>query len=286
MNMVVAGLPHRVGIAAGPLNDERGNECSGRYLDAQRTILISPSCTPAARLSVLFHELRHAFILHAAGGELPSSLEADCHSAATFAATGIRWLQANGGEVALMKLQPGEFLQPGAARLGVGQGRTCPRCQTAIAGGGVEVQPDPVVIGRAILRAYCTFCERLLTWRETMGPAGLPNNDATEDPVFDGGEEMRAFLRRHGDSSEVTYAGTGGEVAGGRAARSERGAADHARGGAGGGAGAAAGADLERARGRWGCGCRCRTAGGSGRAWSWRRPAASRGCWGGRCGRR
>jgi hypothetical protein len=64
----------------------------GQCRVSEGRILIAGDVAPQLRLGVLFHELRHAYLIHFAGNELPATIEADCASTSTFAMMVIREL--------------------------------------------------------------------------------------------------------------------------------------------------------------------------------------------------
>jgi hypothetical protein len=203
MQFSVGGVwRYRVGVAAEPIVWQ-GRPVLAQYRRAERTILLSPHCHPDARLQSLIHELRHAHLVELHGGMLPETVEADCDSAAVFTAAVLKWLHLNGGEAALMKLQPGEFLQPATARQVLRTARRCAVCDTVIAGGAVEFGPSRARVGVAQLFAYCDGCGHVQEWEETMDVTGRPNGDPQGEPTFHRGEVVTAFLKRHPEAGVV-----------------------------------------------------------------------------------
>jgi hypothetical protein len=203
MNFSIGGTwRYRVGIAVQPLaRDEQ--PMLAEYTRATRTILISPHVAPRLRFRTLLHELRHAHLLDTHGGDLPQSVEEDCDSAAEFTGSVLKWLHLNGGEAALVKLQPGDFLQPATARQALRTARRCAICETVIAGGAVEYLPSRETVGLATLYAYCEGCGHVQEWEETLDITGRPNGDPQGEPTFHKGEVVTAFLKRHPEAGVV-----------------------------------------------------------------------------------
>jgi hypothetical protein len=193
---VAGAWKYEVGIAPAPIV-EGGKLLMGKFYEAEGVIRVSPHVVPQKRPHVVFHELRHAFLVHANGGQLPATVEADCDLTATFTMNVFKWLWLSGGVPALLALGPGETLRPYPVRRTLGQYRHCGICRTSMAGGSIEHEHDADAPGFLILRGYCPYCEHVQVWRETAGPAGLPNNDPVGEPAFVRGREMREYLARH-----------------------------------------------------------------------------------------
>jgi hypothetical protein len=203
MRFSVGGVwTYRVGIATEPIERD-GRLKLGEYRRFDRTILISPHCAPETRLSTLIHELRHAHLVELHGGMLPETVEEDCDSAASFTAMVMKWLHLNGGEVALVRLQPGEFLSAATARQTLRTARRCAICDAVIAGGAVEYLPSRERAGIAQMFAYCEGCGHVQEWEETMDVTGRPNGDPQGEPKFHRGEVVTAFLKRHPEAGVV-----------------------------------------------------------------------------------
>jgi hypothetical protein len=202
MKFVIAGVwPYLVGIASEPIV-EGGRAKMGRYLEREKRVEISPDCPANYRLTMAVHELVHGWIVH--NGSRPRGTEGLCDFVATVTVSTIRWLNANGGETALLRLQPGEVLQLGAARIHLTRNRWCALCQETVAGGSVDCRPAEDVAGVAELTLYCPFCNHVQRWRETMTTGGMPSGMVVGEPSFERDHaKVAAFVKAAPGASDV-----------------------------------------------------------------------------------
>lgn len=196
---VLGAWRYQVGIAAEAIIEPDGTERKGKVFEADRLVQISPNLPRKNRLEVALHELGHAWLMRLGG--LPTCEEVLCDFVAAFTVSSIRFLTASGGETALMRLNPGEKLQPYTARIKLTLNRYCGICSTTVAAGSVECVPDPTVIGQMKLSLYCPHCNHVQSWNETAGPTGLPTAEQVTDNTYQRGRAVADFLRRHPECS-------------------------------------------------------------------------------------
>lgn len=150
-----------------------GEECLGTCNGDEKIILLSPRISPDKRLSVLLHELTHAWIFEV--GE-PGDVEGMCDLCATVATACIRDLVAAGGEEGLRRLRPGERLGPMKSRIGLLRSRFC-ECGGMIAPGEIHCEKDDNNPEQLQFRMYCTHCDLTTIWNEKMAFGGAPSGE-------------------------------------------------------------------------------------------------------------
>jgi hypothetical protein len=188
MKFVVAGgVAYKVGVAAEVLR-HGGRRAMGVWDEAGREVQISPHVPASARLSVVLHEMGHAWLRHA-GFPVhvpPERAEAVCDWLATFAEATMKSLAINGGPAALLRLSPGESPQPGAARVFLTRGRACATCGGSVAAGSVSAVADGE--GNVRLALYCEFCNATMRWTERADIHGQPSGETVGEPAFERGD--------------------------------------------------------------------------------------------------
>jgi hypothetical protein len=192
MRFPVAGTAvYSVRVAMGPVRLEDGTEVNGATLADTREILLAATCPPEMRWDVLLAELLRAWTFETAE---PSTQAEWLHLHARCAREAFKAINQQGGERALLNLQPGESPQPMAARIGVGTNRHCALCDGTLAGGSVAWRPLALP-GVAELRIYCEFCDVTQVWHEGM-TGGMPNAHAMGAPEHLPGDSTGIRLRQ------------------------------------------------------------------------------------------
>lgn len=154
-----------------------------------RRVTLCPTVPPGARLGVLLHELWHAWGFCTGGPPTDREAAAD-YAAAWFEAT-LKWLSVNGGPAALLRLQAGESLQPGAAKIMLTRARACAVCTGSVAPGSVTAEGGPDGLVRLALA--CDFCGHVQRWAERSDIHGQPTGETVGDPTFERGEVVGRF---------------------------------------------------------------------------------------------
>lgn len=212
---------------------ERPLDADGRPSEAVvdfygQRILIHGKARGSLRLSLLLHELRHAWVYHFSGSDMGPEAEADL--AAAYAQMANEDLAAQGGVEALGRLGsplggPGaagdasgagpfrvdEFrVEPltdhapaELARAAVSGGRAqCARCGGLKHDGQVQTGPprwSSVSRGWVVDRTLgCEHCGLLQSWVEGSSPDGMPSGVVVEGPVFEEDPAaVSAFFESH-----------------------------------------------------------------------------------------
>lgn len=190
MRFLVGPYRYKLRIASEPICHE-GNEATATISENDRMISVSPDCPPRNRLAAVAHELLHGWVY--ASGE-PSDLEGWCDLAATMAVALLNDLRCQGGEEAIMGLEPGECLSATTARAIPGSNYQCAKCRGTIAGGVCGPSETPGILQLAI---YCDHCEHVQRWNETAGASGFPSGLKIGLPRFERGEAVNRFLADH-----------------------------------------------------------------------------------------
>lgn len=182
-----------VGIAEKPLRHQR-RKVNGLCDPEARSITLCPTLEPGRRLAVLLHELWHAWTLTFSGAPRDDEGLAD-FVAAYYLATS-RWMGINGGPTALLRLQPGERLSPGAAKIMLRTARTCSTCGQTVAPGSVDATADGE--GNVRMALWCGSCEHLQTWQEVADVHGNPCGQTVGAPSHArSGDAVKAYLAAH-----------------------------------------------------------------------------------------
>lgn len=182
MRFRVGPWMYRVQLREG-LQDQHGTAAAGLCDCGNRIIYLSADMPAKRRLSVLLHELRHAW-QEAMG--TPADEESDANQAASFAADAMRQLLRQGGEIALERLTADGMVDWSAGD-GPAEQRSaqCPTCggllNMPIRQGPVEFDPRFAVTAAA-RAADCEFCGHAVRWLEAMTSAGIPTGRILEGP--------------------------------------------------------------------------------------------------------
>jgi hypothetical protein len=192
MRFPVAGAVYAVRVTAGPVRLEDGTDVHGATLADSREILIAATCPPEMRWDVLLAELLRAWTFETA---LPSTDDEWLRLHARCSREAFRAINQQGGERALLNLQPGESPQPMAARIGLATSRQCAVCDGTVAGGSVAWKPTALP-GVAELRVFCEFCGETQVWHEGL-TGGMPNARTLGAPTYEPGDTTGIKLRQH-----------------------------------------------------------------------------------------
>lgn len=184
MQFRVGPWVYRVRVMEG-LTDENGKPAAGLCDWQNRTIWLAYEIPARRRLSVLLHELKHAWQLELG---TPTDREGDANHAASFAADCWRQLDRQGGEPALMRLSPDGVIDHSADVDSPADPRAaqCPACggllNLPIRTGHAEfdAQRSRLIAWRA---ADCEFCGHLVSWKEAVTSAGVPTGQVIGEPT-------------------------------------------------------------------------------------------------------
>jgi hypothetical protein len=183
MQFKVGAQWYRLRIAPG-LVELDGRRVDAATLEGTREILIAGTIEPIDRRDLLLRELGRAWTFEI--GE-PSTPQGWLDLSRTIAACALDGLALQGGEVAIMSLEPGESPQPMTARLGLGTSRECARCRGTVAGGSVAVRATGMP-GQAELRLFCDHCGATQIWIEAVNARGYPMNVVLNGPAYERGD--------------------------------------------------------------------------------------------------
>ncbi len=179
MRFHVGPLRYQLRVASEPIITN-GRERAGLCIEQDSEIQVSPKVKSANRLHVLCHELMHSWIW--ASGE-PRDVEGWCDLAASMAASALRDLCQQGGDMALQRLLPGESPEPAANRMAMTNTRYCARCQRTIPAGEVQCAADaPGLVALAIRCPHCAVIQR---WKEVAAMNGYPSGVPAGDVEFE-----------------------------------------------------------------------------------------------------
>ena len=206
MRFTVAGKVYVVEISANVIR--RGGEERAAWFDPiNRRILLSETLPRENRRHALTHELRHAWT-HAHG--LRADMEADAQDVATFTDWISDALEQQGGNAALMKMEPTVEPGPsGAVARGITSQRECGYCGAPVAPGSIagatpryHVAAGTTVVDRGMC---CPACEHVTAWTELCADDGTPRGEYLSEPpprVLRGADEQ-AWLERWGEVARV-----------------------------------------------------------------------------------
>lgn len=196
---------YKVAVADQPLTDWRGRKAMGLCHGNRRLIEIAPDCPHGERLSVLLHELRHAWCYHF---PKPEGEEDDCDHYAGMTCAVINQLMNQGGPAALLSLETHGLkgFKPKAfrgtlAELGINRMHSCASCQQRIAPGSVKTtpaRPHPVNGATVMdLAFHCSFCDHVQSWTEFVTPKGSPSGVCAQQPEFYKGDDSSLFCKEN-----------------------------------------------------------------------------------------
>jgi hypothetical protein len=183
MRFMVGPWAYRVRMMNG-LKDGMGNPAQGLCDGIGRNIWIDAGAPLRHRLTVLIHELRHAW--HFEMGK-PGDNESDVNQTSSFTVDVWRQLERQGGETALMRLTEEGLVDHAGDDESPGDPRTaqCPQCSgpldLPIRTGSPEFHPRHAKMV-AERFADCEFCNHTVTWMEVVTNAGVPTGRVISDP--------------------------------------------------------------------------------------------------------
>lgn len=210
---------YRVLIHPTNLFGDDGQEVAGLCVWIDHEIIISGVIPRERRLAVLLHELKHAWVF--TFGD-PADTEADAQQSAAFTAMFHKSFPEQGGESALMAMEPVTEDSPPPAQPAQGSstltwaqaspdgGTECGCCGRRFSAGEIATEPAKFVplTGKTLVQrgVYCEGCNYVQIWNEgvllDMSPSGaivgklgqLRGTDAVE------------WLRQHGEQAGVMVA--------------------------------------------------------------------------------
>jgi len=223
----VGPYTYRLRITAGPLKSTEGETLTGLAVRDDREILISGDVRPEDRLTVLLHELKHAWFFHI---PKPVTEEESCELFAMIATGMMNDLNREGGEDRLKALRPPRPHEPAPPRVSAPQraeedepgalryvpvdpveewqteapsraGRAqCGQCDLIVADGSIVTGPAEwsheakgLVVRRTL---FCSHCYHLQAWVEGANVSGVPNGSVVEGPTYSR-EGVEEFLSEH-----------------------------------------------------------------------------------------
>lgn len=181
--------PHlyRLQIRKG-LVDADGVACDGLCDWEQRIIWLDADVSRRRRLTLLAHELRHAWT-HDLGRATDE--EGDANQVASFAVDFMRQVLLNGGELALMRLSEDGVVDSAAAPAqspAEPRSAQCPTCNGyldhPLRTGPPEFDPEHQRLA-AWRSGVCGFCSHRIVWREAVTTMGVPTGMILTAPVLD-----------------------------------------------------------------------------------------------------
>ncbi len=209
LRFTIGSHVYKVVIATQPLKDHYGRKAMGLCHGSRRLIEIAPDCPAGERLSVLLHELRHAWCYHF---PCPTGEEPDADHYASMTCAVINQLMNQGGPAAVLALEldtaasfdPNAFCRT-LGSMGSNRIHACSCCQQRIAPGSVLCGvPSPHPSGGAPIIAlafFCPHCEHVQTWTEFVNGGGGPSGVHALEPRFIGGEEASRFCLENLDKT-------------------------------------------------------------------------------------
>lgn len=175
MYVTIHARQYPIEIAEKPLW-RNGAACMALLQLNPRRILLSPSLPAADRYRELLHELRHAWTSELG---VPGSDEVDARDVATFCDAMTEQLEAQGGRVALMALQPrainykGPFMSPA-----LNSRHGCKVCGADTMSGSVRQtnfrMHDAYRVHVADREFDCEACGATNRWTEICDENGVP----------------------------------------------------------------------------------------------------------------
>jgi hypothetical protein len=216
MRFHIGPWEYAVEITEEKLVDDEGAECVGLCVWMDNRIQISAGIPRQRRLDVLLHELRHAW-RHHLGRSIDD--EDDANNAASFTKMCIEELVSQGGEKALMAMEPGEAVgdcrpqdpQDCPPQVSIqtwasgapGGGFSCAFCQRPFSPGEIITERErfdeksgKLIVPRAV---YCDGCDHVLEWHEGAMFDGSPNGQAIGSVRRMRGRDVIEWLKRHGE---------------------------------------------------------------------------------------
>jgi hypothetical protein len=206
---------YRVVIAPGALFDNDGAECAGLCVWVENAVKISGEIPRERRFDVLLHELRHAWRHHlsVADGD-----EDDANDVASFTAMCVQELVAQGGEKALMVMEP-ESDAPAPVERETSRtwaqpspdgGTECGKCGRRFSAGEIATgQPElhpltgKMIVPRGV---YCDGCSHVQEWQEATIFDYSPSGQVVGKLRWLRGPDATDWLRRFGEQVGVLVA--------------------------------------------------------------------------------